>query len=150
MARSQDQLAEFAMRAERRQLGDTAEWQAAENRWVSQGVDFLDLNAVPASGIPFDQTIATVGFPWGVSSLQVDGAAEWSAFDLGPLFNLFETAVSAEIREDILWLMCFVALRDPDAPDSNFARLAAIIQGEGERGHASLFLHQIAAPRLNL
>ncbi len=128
MARTQRDLAGLAERAELGKLGDTPEWQAAEKRWAMQGVSISDLNADPSPGNPFDASIATVGFPIACFCLAVKHVSEWPSKALGSLLDQIETVRSLETRREMLWLMCFVAFRCSGAPESDFARLSAIVQ----------------------
>jgi hypothetical protein len=62
-ATSPEQILEFASRVEEGQLGNVADWRAAEDRWMTHGVTDDDLRYSAACRLPFDDQIAQVGFP---------------------------------------------------------------------------------------
>lgn len=56
-------LSHIADLAESGELGDRADWEAAEKRWQEDGIAHEDVGYVPAVDAPFDDRIATQGFP---------------------------------------------------------------------------------------
>ena len=45
------------------ELGDTEDWIAAEQRWISSGVSEHDINSMTDVRLPFDTALKSIGFP---------------------------------------------------------------------------------------
>jgi hypothetical protein len=58
-----ERLHRLADLAQEGRLGDYGAWKAAEERWRENGVSFEDLDYVPQVDAPFDEKVATRGFP---------------------------------------------------------------------------------------
>lgn len=66
---SAEDLARVADEVARGEYGDTGDWQAAEQRWLTQGVGEDDLSYTARLSKPFDNNIGRFGFPLNRYSL---------------------------------------------------------------------------------
>ena len=63
MCSNETEMIALSKRADSGELGDTADWLAAENRWVSEGITADDLLSMTDDRLPFDRDFRTSGFP---------------------------------------------------------------------------------------
>jgi hypothetical protein len=61
--RTSSELKLLAVKAENGELGTLPDWQAAEKRWISQGVKMKDLDYMTDDRCPYSSNIANLGFP---------------------------------------------------------------------------------------
>jgi hypothetical protein len=69
-AESASDLGALASAAARGQLGDIADWAAAERRWSEGLVSVADLEAWESGDFPFGSDVSEIGFPFSCSSLR--------------------------------------------------------------------------------
>jgi hypothetical protein len=77
-------------------LGDKRDWDMAERRWMASGVTAVDLGYQPEAGLPFDRSVATLGFPATRASLFT--SFESSGTVLDGLLNLWRVAAPTHRR----------------------------------------------------
>jgi hypothetical protein len=127
--RSQIELADLVVRAERGQLGDTPEWQAAENRWAERGVSISDLTNLSAPGSPFDASIAATGFPIATIAKWSMEVRAYSLSEVRALLAVFETDALTLLRGKMLWVLWNVIIQCQDVEETDFNRLTSVMQG---------------------
>ena len=66
---SRDDLINYSERARAGDLGDLADWVAAEERWHERPVAEVDLRHPTGGEWPFDSEVASVGFPLGAATV---------------------------------------------------------------------------------
>ena len=60
---SSSELLVMAAKARSGELGDVGDWEAAENRWITDGITNEDLMSMTVDRLPVDPAIRDVGFP---------------------------------------------------------------------------------------
>jgi hypothetical protein len=101
-SRDRDSLYALANRAEQGELGDFADWQAAETRWERHGVTVADLRTQPRKSVPFDSSIGTVGWPGYVRIASDDFQPSWSTGDLHALLAIIREQPPKAVSEMLL------------------------------------------------
>jgi hypothetical protein len=125
---SAEQLLALAESARNGALGQLSDWRTAEQRWLSKGITFRDIEHVPEPPLPFDHLIGEVGFPFEAKPMFSAGynnpVAALDVFD-----KLASTRISADLALSVTWTLDAHAeyhLRRP--PDySAFRKLLSII-----------------------
>lgn len=72
-ASSPDDLVRFADACEKGYFGTSDDWIEAEARWSKFGVSDQDLIYCPKHELPFDDNIASTGFPFGITYTRCEG-----------------------------------------------------------------------------
>ena len=119
---SADTILNLAHRARNGQLGDLPQWQAAEQRWMDQGISNCDIIHMNDERCPFDASISDKGIPIGTP---------WSRISINPrkdvskpldLLKQLENNKKFKVRLHRLWGKAIANL-SPDFPTSNKAHV---------------------------
>ena len=104
LCKDESEILMMADRASSGDLGDSADWMAAENRWFNEGISDQDILSMSDERQPFDREIGTSGYPsaiitWGPIWY---GAGEASLFS--DLLDLYGRTPCGKTRSFLAYL----------------------------------------------
>ena len=109
---SSQELLRLADKAAQGELGDVADWIAAETRWFDKGITRDDLLSMSDDRLPFDAKIGETGFPPSISTLSaiinLNGSEETEETLEGVLdifYDLPPGKTRSLVAETINWLI---------------------------------------------
>jgi hypothetical protein len=147
-AKSNDDLAAIAARAESADFGDVADWESAEERWDRFGLRLEDLQTTTNESWPFDLHIAERGFPFSA----VRGMFDPDAWE--DLFKAYQRLPRSRVRSWLAWGMLNVRSRPQEeletaaAIKATPAEILEICEAAAEHGKIFLpeMLDQVETP----
>ena len=102
MCSDETEMIALSKRAGSGELGDTADWLAAEHRWVSKGITAADLLSMTDDRLPFDRDLRTSGFPmtWPIWFARFPPPRESDKL-LPALMDIYDQMPESEARSSI-------------------------------------------------
>lgn len=80
------------------ELGDVADWEAAENRWSVNGITKDDLLSMTMDRLPFDRRIGDVGFPTTLKLMPIIFPPQRDYESVGEWLDVFHSAPEGETK----------------------------------------------------
>jgi len=99
-----EELLNLADQVEKGVLGDSADWEAAEKRWVADGINLQEFESLALQKKPFDKSISEIGPP---PSFDIYGIThtDYSSRRVKELYALLKKLPSGIHRNLIVWML---------------------------------------------